>query len=86
MTDAVTLQLHDADSIRVLRAALASAQRIHAASAEYHDATGRIRRGAGDAAEANRHKRQAAVYLHRAALAQQLVDQLPAEPTKEPAP
>ena len=81
MTDTVTLQLADADSIRVLRGALEGQVRVLKASATYHEETGRIRRQAGDAAESNRHKRQAAEYQRRLGLAQQLVDQLP-----EPAP
>lgn len=76
----VSLVLHDADSIRVLRAALDGAVRHQQACATYHDETGKIRRAAGDTGEANRHKRQAAEYRRREALAQQLVDQLPTEP------
>lgn len=79
----VTLVMHDADSIRVLRAALAGAVRLQQASATYHEETGKIRRTAGDTAEANRHKRQAAEYRRREALAQQLADQLPDEPKGE---
>ncbi len=75
----VSLVLHEADSLKVLRAALAGAVRLHQASADYHTATGRIRRDASDAAEANRHKRMATEYGRRTTLAQQLLDQLPAE-------
>lgn len=82
MTAAVTLQLADPDSLRILRAALAGAVRHQQACATYHDETGKIRRTAGDTGEANRHKRQAAEYRRREALAQQLVDQLPTDPPK----
>lgn len=78
----VSLVLHDADSIRVLRGALAGAVRLHQASATYHEETGKLRRAAGDTPEANRHKRQAAEYRRREALTQQLVDQLPDDDTK----
>lgn len=76
---ALRLVLQDADSAKVLRAALASAVTLHAKCAEYHDATGKIRRQAGDASEAARHRRRAAEYQRRAGLAQQLLDQLPDE-------
>lgn len=85
MTGTVTLELHDADSVRVLCASLASTVRICRASAEYHDATGRIRAGAGEAAEGKRHKRAAAEFTRRQGLAQQLLDQLPTDP-KESTP
>lgn len=80
MTATITLQLADQDSIRVLRAALAGAVRVQQGSADYHVETGKLHKG--DPTEANRHKRQAQVYLHRRDLAQQLLDQLPTEPPK----
>lgn len=76
----VTLRMSEPDSMRVLRAALANACTLHRKAADYHDATGKIRRSEGDASEANRHRRTAAEYQRRAALAQQLLDQLPDEP------
>ena len=79
-----SLVMHEADSARVLRAALESWVRLQGSLATYHDETGRIRRAAGDASEGARHKRQAAEYRRRQALAQQLVDQLPATTTKAP--
>lgn len=77
-----SLVMHEADSARVLRAALESWVRLQASFATYHDETGRIRAKATEAAEAARHKRQAAEYRRRQALAQQLVDQLPTDTTK----
>lgn len=76
---AVTLELAHADSVRVLRASLASTVRICQASADYHEATGRIRAGAGEAAEGKRHKRLATEFTRRKGLAQQLLDQLPTD-------
>jgi hypothetical protein len=79
------LVLHDADSVRVLRGALVSSQRMLTSSAGYHTATSQLKRSAGDVSESNRHKRQAAEYARRAALLQQFLDQLPVEPAP-PAP
>lgn len=73
----VSLVLHEADSLRVLRSALESAARLNRDAAGYHVATGKLRAQAGDTSEANRHKRVAAEYQRRVALAQQLADQLP---------
>lgn len=78
----IALELAEPDSLRILRAALDGAVRHQQACATYHDETGKIRRAAGDTGEANRHKRQAAEYRRREALAQQLVDQLPTAPPK----
>lgn len=80
-----SLVMHEADSARVLRAALESWVRLQDSLATYHDETGRIRRAAGDVSEGSRHKRKAAEYRRRQALAQQLVDQLPTDTTKAPA-
>lgn len=75
----LTIRLHDPDSIHVLRAALSTSVTLNTKAAEYHDATGKIRRQAGDASEAARHRRRAAEYQRRAGLAQQLLEQLPDE-------
>lgn len=76
----ITLELHDADSIRVLRAALAGQVRVLQATATYHEDTGKVRTAASDAAEARRHKRLGEEFRRRTGLCQQLLDQLPIEP------
>lgn len=78
----VTLELHDADSIRVLRAALAGQVRVLQVTATYHDETAKVRNAASDASESRRHKRLAAEFQRRTGLCQQLLDQLPPEPSK----
>lgn len=79
----VSLVLHEPDSLRVLRAALEGQARLYASFATYHHDTAPIRAAAGEPSEAKRHKRQAATYRQREALALQLVDQLPTTPKGE---
>lgn len=79
-TPNVTLVMHDADSVRVLRAALVGQLRVLQVTAKYHEETATVRVTKQDAIEASRHKRLAAVFQRRVELCQQLVDQLPAEP------
>lgn len=79
--DSITLVLHHADSVRVLRAALVGQLRVLQTTATYHEETGQVRVTKQDAVEASRHKRLGAEYRRRVGLCQQLVDQLPAEPT-----